>query len=215
MPMTSWASALEPLLLDAKLVYVGLFLATLIDSTGLPFPGRLVLVAAGGATQDAWELAARIAAGALGAVAGDHLWYAAGRLGAGERLTAWYCRISLASGRCEERARQRVERFGPLAVIVGRFVAGVRMIAGPVAGGGGLSYARFLLFDVIGAVIWSVAFLGLGYLLGAQWRALTERYGLGAIMLAAVGVSLVGVLAIALVRLARRRRHGRARGALA
>jgi membrane protein DedA with SNARE-associated domain len=210
-----WPAGFDQLFRDPRLVHVGLFLAALIDSTGFPFPGRVVLIATGAATGDLWELAARIAAGAAGAVAGDHLWYTAGRFGAGARLTAWYCKLSLASGRCEQRARQRVERFGPLAIVVGRFVAGVRMIAGPVAGGGGLSYPRYLLFDVIGAVLWSGAFVGLGYLLGAQWRALTERYGVAAIVAAAVAMSLVGVVGIALVRLVRRRRHGPAGGALA
>jgi membrane protein DedA with SNARE-associated domain len=215
MPLTAVTSALDPLLGDPRLVYAGLFLATLIDATGLPFPGRVILIAAGGATQDPWDLAGRIAAGALGAMAGDHLWYLAGRMGAGARLTALYCKLSLASGRCEQRAQQRVERYGPLAIVIGRFVAGVRMIAAPVAGGGGLSYPRFLVFDLIGALLWSATFVGVGYLLGAQWRRLTEQYGTGTIMLAAVAISIVGVVAIALVRLARRRRHGPAGRAVA
>src|SRR6185295_13892721 len=114
-----WTAGLDTLLQDARLVYLGLFLATLIDATGFPFPGRVVLMAAG----------------ALGAVVGDHLWYLAGHLGAADRLTALYCKLSLASGRCEARARARFDRFGPLAIVIGRFVAGVRVFAAPMAGG--------------------------------------------------------------------------------
>ena len=52
--MATWTAGLDALLQDASLVYLGLFLATLIDATGLPFPGRVVLVAAGAATAEDW-----------------------------------------------------------------------------------------------------------------------------------------------------------------
>jgi membrane protein DedA with SNARE-associated domain len=212
--MATWTAGLDTLLRDGSLVYVGLFLATLIDATGLPVPGRVMLIAAGAAmARDWWQIAAMTAAGALGAVAGDHLWYAAGRLGAGDRITGLYCKLSLASGRCQARARSRFDRFGPLAIVIGRFVAGVRILAAPMAGGGAISYPRFLAFDLVGAIVWSGLFLGLGYMLGAQWRAVTERFG-GAALLAGLALLMVGgPVTIILVRLARRRRHGPA-GAL-
>ncbi len=207
--MATWTAGLDTLLQDASLVYLGLFLATLIDATGLPFPGRVVLVAAGAAMAKDWgHLAAMTAAGALGAVIGDHLWYAAGRLGAADRLTALYCKLSLASGRCEARARSRFGRFGPLAIVIGRFVAGVRILAAPMAGSGAISYPRFLLFDLIGAVAWAGLFVGLGYALGAQWRALFEHYGWGVPLAAVAVLTVVGPASIVLVRLVRRRRHG-------
>ncbi len=210
--MTRWTAGLDALLQDASLVYLGLFLATLIDATGFPFPGRVVLVAAGAAMAKDWtQVAMMTAAGALGAVAGDHLWYVAGRLGAAHRLTALYCRLSLASGRCEARARARFDRFGPLAIVIGRFVAGVRLFAAPMAGAGAISYPRFLLFELIGAVAWSGLFVVLGHALGAQWRALLERYGWGVPIAAVALLAVVGPATIILVRLARRRRHGPAR----
>jgi membrane protein DedA with SNARE-associated domain len=207
--MATWTAGLDPLLHDARLVYLGLFLATLIDATGLPFPGRVVLVAAGAAMARDWgDVAAMTAAGALGALIGDHLWWVAGRLGAAGRLTALYCKLSLASGRCEARARARFDRFGPLALVIGRFVAGVRLVAAPMAGGGAISYPRFLLFELIAAIVWSGLFVALGHALGAQWHALLARYGWGAPLAALVGLIVLGPAAIALVRLSRRRRHG-------
>jgi membrane protein DedA with SNARE-associated domain len=206
--MATWSAGLDALIHDRSLVHLGLFLAALIDSTGLPFPGRALLVAAGAAMATGWaNLAIMILAAALGALVGDHLWYAAGRLGAGERITALYCRLSLASGRCEQRARSRFERFGPLAIVIGRFVAGVRFVAAPMAGGGALSYPRFLLYEAIGALVWSGAFLTLGYALGAPARVLVARYGSGPILLALTVLALAP-LTIVLARLVRRRRHG-------
>ena len=206
--MATWTAGLDSLLHDGSLVYLGLFLAALIDATGLPFPGRALLVAAGAATTRDWgQVALMTAAGALGAVVGDHLWYAAGRLGAADRLTRLYCKLSLASGRCEARARSRFARFGPFAIVIGRFMAGVRLFAAPMAGGGAISYPRFLLFDVIGAIAWSGLFVTLGYALGAPARALIERHGWG-VLVAFVALTVAGPAAIVLVRLARRRRHG-------
>ena len=207
--MATWTAGLDPLLHDAGLVYLGLFLATLIDATGVPFPGRVVLVAAGAAMARDWgDVAAMTAAGALGALIGDHLWWVAGRLGAAGRLTALYCKLSLASGRCEARARARFDRFGPLALVIGRFVAGVRLVAAPMAGGGAISYPRFLLFELIAAIVWAGLFVALGHALGAQWHALLARHGWGAPLAALVGLTVLGPAAIALVRLSRRRRHG-------
>lgn len=207
--MATWTAGLDTLLQDPSLVYLGLLLATLIDATGLPFPGRVVLVAAGAAMAKDWgQVAVMTAAGALGAVIGDHLWYAAGRLGTADRLTALYCKLSLASGRCEARARSRFDRFGPLAIVIGRFVAGVRIVAAPMAGGGAIPYPRFLLFEMIGAVAWAGLFVVLGYALGAQWRALFEHHGWGVALAALAVLTVAGPAAIILVRLARRRRHG-------
>jgi membrane protein DedA with SNARE-associated domain len=207
----TFTAGLDPLLQDKSLVYLGLFLAALIDATGFPFPGRLVLIASAATMARSWlDVAALTGAGALGAAVGDHLWYVAGRLGAGPRLTALYCRLSLASTRCERRARARFERFGPLAIVIGRFVAGVRVIATPMAGGGAISYPRYLLYELVGCVLWAGVFVVLGYALGAQGRALMEGVGGGALL---VGVAILvglGLAAVVLARLTRRRRHGRA-----
>jgi membrane protein DedA with SNARE-associated domain len=47
---------------------------------------------------------------------------------------------------------------------------GTRILAAPVASAGGVGYAKFLVFDVAGALLWSGTFTLLGYALGAQRR---------------------------------------------
>ena len=64
--------------------YVVAFAGALIDATGLPFPGRLLLVAAGAVTAaQGYPVAVVIVLGAAGAVLTDQLWYFAGRSGGG------------------------------------------------------------------------------------------------------------------------------------
>ena len=206
--METWLASFDSLFSDTRLVHVGVFLAALIDATGLPFPGRVVLISAGAtAGRDGSQVAMLVAAGALGAITGDHIWYVAGRLGAGDRLTALYCKLSLASGKCERRARDRFERFGPFAIVIGRFLAGVRILATPSTSRV-ISYPRYLLFEVAGAVAWSAVFVVLGWMLGAQWRALMQRYGVGTILAAVVAITIAGAAAVVVVRLLRMRRHG-------
>jgi membrane protein DedA with SNARE-associated domain len=206
--MATWSAGLEALIHDRSLVHIGLFLSALIDATGLPFPGRALLVAAGATMATGWsDVLTMTLAAALGATSGDQVWYVAGRLGAGDRITALYCRLSLASGRCEQRARARFERFGPLAIVIGRFVAGVRFVAAPLAGSGGMSYPRYLLYEILGALVWSGLLIALGYVLGTPGRALMARFGSGPILAILIALALAP-LVIVLVRLLRRRRHG-------
>jgi membrane protein DedA with SNARE-associated domain len=191
------------------LLHLAVAAATFIDATGLPFPGRILLVAAGASAGSPLRVVTLTLAGAVGALAGDHLWYFSGRLG-GRRLLNAYCRLSLGSKRCQSKAREYFKRFGPLTIIIGRFVAGVRIFTAPVAGTGIISYPRYLLFDVLGAVLWAGAFIVLGYLLGDRWRAVVDRFGVGPVIIAMVVIVLLATAATMALRLLRRRRHGAA-----
>lgn len=178
--------------------YAGIFLATLIDGTALPFPGRLLLVATGAlaATADLNVLVV-ILLGAAGALAGDHVWYVAG-ITHGERVLGLYCRVAPRTRRCVDRARDYIARYGGLVFVVGRFVAGVRILAAPVAASAGIGYGRFLAFDLVGALGWSATFVLLGFAVGAQAPTLMERLGVGGSL--AIGLAVtVGIAVFSLV----------------
>jgi membrane protein DedA with SNARE-associated domain len=188
------------LALLAAHAYLVVFLGTLIDATGTPFPGRLLLITAGGlaATGDA-SVAAVIGLSIAGAVTGDHLWYLAGRL-AGGRVTRFYCRIVMrgAPG-CVERARASLARFGPLALIAGRFMAGVRIVVTPMAAESGMPYLRYALCDLVGASLWCSLWVLLGFGLGVHWaprtgsrQAVLVALGAGLILAVAIGAWLIG-----------------------
>jgi membrane protein DedA with SNARE-associated domain len=177
----------------------------MIDATGLPFPGRLVLVVAG-TVADQWsDLALLVLLGTAGLVIGDHVLYAVGALG-GTRLLAWYCRVSLGSERCVEKTIASFQRFGATAVLLGRFSVGVRLFAAVLSGAGHLSYPRFLAFDVLGTLAYTVLWIGLGHLFGA---AVLERGQAARVIAVAAPAAILTVLA---VRLIRRRRYGAATG---
>lgn len=182
------------------------FVAALIDGTGLPFPGRLVLVVAGAlaASQDRNVLPV-VGLAALGAIIGDHVWYLAGRRGGATPLR-WYCRLTLGSRRCVDRASDYYRRHGAWAIVGGRFMAGVRIFTAPLAGAGLIPYRRFLALEIAGALLWAGLFVLGGFFLGA--RAMDLLAGSGWVV-GAAGLLAVGALALPLgQRLWRRARYG-------
>src|SRR2546422_10352618 len=79
------------------------FVAFLIEGAGVPFPSRIILILAATALTDAGELARLVLVTAAGAGIGDHVPYPGGKL-AGPRPLPPYCRMTLGSQPCAERA---------------------------------------------------------------------------------------------------------------
>lgn len=199
--MTEAVSSLFPVLPGH--LYATVFLIAAIDSTGVPFPGRLLLVIAGTRATSGSQAALAILFAAGGALAGDHLLYLLGRLG-GPRIHRLYCRWAMTSGRCRDQARRYVERYGAAAIILGRFVATVRLLTALLAGAGAIPYLRFLAFDALGALLWSAALVLLGYFAGRRAIELVGGQGTAELLLVVVAV---GTLAVAGYRWWRRSRH--------
>ena len=183
-------------------LFAVIFVASLVDATGLPFPGRAMLVVAGLSATTSQDVVLLIMASVLGSLLGDHALYLAGKRG-GIRLLALYCRLSLGSARCVETALRRFKRFGAVALLMARFSTSVRLFAAILAGSGQISYWRFVALDVVGTVVYSTLWIVLGALFGA---AVLERTGpFMRVLLLLLPTALFGLLAY---RLVRRRRYG-------
>lgn len=184
--------------------YAVVFVSTLIDATAIPFPGRVVLAAAGAfAAAGNVNALALVALGSAGVLLTDHLWYFAGARG-GDRLLRWYCRLSFTPANCAPRASAWLTRFGPFVIVVGRFVALVRVLAWPLARRHGVGYLTFLALDVPAALAWTAVWIGLGWLLGARWAdASDETRWLGGALV------VVAAAAVVATRFWRRRRARR------
>jgi len=191
-------------------VYLTVLVANTIDATGIPFPGRIVLILAGALLPSLPQLGLAILAGALGALLGDHLLFLVGQRG-GSALLAWYCRLTLGSERCVDDTVKYFRRLGPSAIVLGRYSTGVRLFAAILSGCGHLRYRRFLTFDIAGTLVYATLWVTVGYLFGDHvWAALTwvsRRRGLILILPGAV----LGIVAF---RLWRRWRYAPARAEL-
>src|SRR5437588_11861109 len=172
-------------------------LGILIESAGIPFPGEAMLLAVA-AYAAAGHLDIRIVAlvGALGAVAGADLGYAAGHHG-GRPFVERFGRFFRISSSSLARAELFFSRHGPWAIVAARFVIGLRTWFSVLAGMSRMPFWRFQLFSAIGGAAWSIVISAVGYALGANF-ALVERLvtflGLGGLALVIAAVALVWVL---------------------
>jgi membrane protein DedA with SNARE-associated domain len=167
---------------------------------GLLVPGESLVLASGFfAHQRILELDAVMAAAGLGAVAGDNIGYFLGaRLG-----REWLLRKGSRFGLRKKRLAQ-VESFfqrqGAKAVFIGRFIGFARALVPFVAGASRMPYRKFVLYDALGAALWTVGFVTLGYVLGASW-GVAEKW------ISRTGFLLGAVLLLVLLVLWLRRRR--------
>jgi membrane-associated protein len=174
--------------------YAVVFVVTAVDATGTPFPGRLLLVGAGAlAAAGKANLVGMILVAAAGAVIGDHVWYVLGRW-RGAALVDFGCRITLRSNDCASRANDLVQRFGAFAIVIGRFLAAIRIFVTAVAAGGGMPYSTYLLSEIVGALVWAAVFVLLGYGTGGYVRDVLRGQDSTTLwaVAAVVGVAVVG-----------------------
>lgn len=142
------------------LVFVNVF----VEQAGVPIPAYPTLVIAGAyLTPGAHRVALLLAVGALSAVAADTLWYLAGRR-YGTRVLKTLCRLSLSQDSCVRQTEVIFERFGPTSMLFAKFVPGFASVATALAGAIGLRYWKFVLFDLLGALLWVGLAVALGYL---------------------------------------------------
>ena len=145
-----------------------LFLIVLAEQLGLPLPAVPVLLAMGamvGTGEFSFFGVLAIAVGAC--ILADFTWYRLGRW-RGARVLNWLCRMSLEPDSCVRTAQDRLALRGAQALLVAKFFPGFSTAAPPVAGLVGMPVSRFLLWDGLGATLWSATYLGLGWLFSDQ-----------------------------------------------
>lgn len=180
-----------------------------IESLGVPVPGELTLligVVLAGQGRLSVPLVASFAW--IGAVVGDNLGYLVGRRW-GRRLVAAPVLRRLYTTERMARADRFFSRLGWIAVFAGRFVALLRIFAGPLAGMHRMPWRRFVLANATGGALWIAAIVVVGLLIARNLdQAVTLVGRAGYIGLAA---ALLAVVALITIRIRRRRWSG-ARG---
>jgi membrane protein DedA with SNARE-associated domain len=112
-----------------------------------------------------------IATAILGATTGDSLGYCLGRFGGKPFVEKYPKRIPFFA-RQFDRAQALFKQHGHWAVFVGRFVTGLRIFSGILAGLFRMPYRRFLFFNFTGAVSWALTFGCVGFIFGESWDGL-------------------------------------------
>jgi membrane protein DedA with SNARE-associated domain len=192
------ASLLESIPPSAVYAIVGVVIG--IESLGIPLPGEIVLVSAA-LLSSHHELGVNPigvgTAAVIGAVIGDSIGYAIGRRFGMPLFDRLGRRFPKHFGPGHVALAERLfARWGARAVFFGRFIALLRILAGPLAGALKMRYPRFLAANVSGAVCWAGGTTALVYYAGLAAERWLSRFSWIALAIAIV----VGVIAAVLLR---------------
>ena len=169
--------------------------ALLLENAGVPVPGETVLLFASflAYSQHQLRLPYIILIGTLAAAGGDNIGYGLGRWG-GRWLLERY-RATFHIDRTTIDSGERLfERYGPAAVFFARFIFGMRVIAGPLAGVLRMRWERFAIFNLLGAATWVVTVSLLGYTFGKHWDHLLPLFQRVNVVLAVlVALAVIGL----------------------
>jgi membrane protein DedA with SNARE-associated domain len=176
--------------------YWAVLLFVAIESTGIPFPGETMLLAAAiyAGTTHHLQIPLVIAAAAAGAILGDNLGFVIGRDG-GYRLLRRYGRHVRLDARKLKLGQYLFLRHGGKVVFLGRFVAVLRTWAAFLAGVNRMPWGLFLFYNATGGIVWASVFGIGGYVLGDNVERFVGPVGLATAALVAV-LTLTGVILV-------------------
>lgn len=179
----SWLHTLPPLAVAGVVcLVIGL------ESMGIPLPGELTLVAASlmsatGAISPWWVASAA----ATGAIIGDSIGYTIGRKGGRPLLERLGRRFPKHLGPPHlARAERTFAKWGVWAVFFGRFIALLRILAGPLAGALKVPYHKFLIANATGGLTWAFGTVFALYYVHEAAEKYLKGFSWGALVLAVV-----------------------------
>jgi membrane protein DedA with SNARE-associated domain len=185
-------------LLRSALVHYGYWAvaaALLLENAGVPLPGETVLLMASflAYSEHDLHLGGIILAGTVASALGSGAGYAMGSYGGRPLLERFLRILHIGGDTAVKRGEKLFERYGAATILFSRFVFGMRVIAGPIAGVLRMSWKKFAIFNVIGAALWVSAISCVGYFFGGQRKVLMHFMKRFDIALAVVFVLIVAV----------------------
>jgi membrane protein DedA with SNARE-associated domain/rhodanese-related sulfurtransferase len=171
--------------------YAILFVWVLVEQLGLPIPSIPLLLTAGtlSATHRV-SFATSLIAVLMACIISDSSWYALGRR-YGARVIRLLCKMSLEASTCVSKTESYFTRRGGETLLFAKFIPGLSTVSAPIAGQTGMPYSRFLLYDLSGALLWSLSFLLAGRFFGDLAKRSTAFFGLLSHFAAAVFIIMV------------------------
>jgi membrane-associated protein len=195
--------------------YVILFLIIMLE-TGLVFmpflPGDSLLFVSGTSAANGFmDVYLLILLLGLAAIIGDSLNYTIGQFLGGKLIDN--PRQHLIKKEHIEKTCRFYDKYGGLTIVIARFIPYVRSIAPFLAGVGTMQYRTFLMYNIIGAFLWTVCFVLAGYFIGTI-PVVQENFDLviylvlGLAVFSAIGVAY-GIIRTIYVQMADARKNGK------
>jgi len=174
--------------------YWAVFFGVMLENAGVPIPGETILLIAGYfASRGQFHLALVMLIAASGAVVGDNIGFAIGHH-YGRSVLLRFGRFVFLTPKRLEHMENYFESHGNKTILVARFITGLRVFAALLAGASGkMRWRVFFIYNVAGAILWSVVITTLGYLFGQSLPLLVKWVGRSGTVLL-IAVIIVGVI---------------------
>lgn len=149
--------------------YWAVITALLLENAGVPLPGETILIFASFFAYQGEHLKIEwiIATAVVACTVGDNIGYWIGRHGGRPLLNRWK-RIFRVDDEDIAIGERFLERRGWFAIFIARFIAGMRIVAGPLAGVLCMPWKKFLTANFCGAAVWVSVISLVAYSFGSQ-----------------------------------------------
>lgn len=184
--------------------YLILFAWVLMEQGGIPVPSVPLMLAAG--TMSAahkLHIAYALPVILVASLISDSGWYFLGKQ-YGSRVLNILCKFSLEAATCVEKTQGTVGKRGAFTLLFAKFVPGLSTMAPPIAGQARIPYAKFLVYDGVGTIIWAGAWLFAGRFFGDLAKRSNEFFSM--LGHSAVVLVVLMVAAVLIYRVMKRRR---------
>jgi membrane protein DedA with SNARE-associated domain len=155
--------------------YWTLAITLLLENAGIPLPGESVLLFASFLAHENHELNLGLimVVATVACTLGDNLGYWIGFRG-GRTLLDRHRSFFHISDRMMQRGEKLFEDYGAVTILFARFVFGMRVIAGPMAGVLRMPWRKFAVYNFLGAAAWVATISTVGYMLGRHWNNVVQ-----------------------------------------
>ncbi|HET7892524.1 MAG TPA: VTT domain-containing protein [Candidatus Sulfotelmatobacter sp.] len=148
----------------ARQGYALTFALLFAEALGLPFPAAIALVAAGaGVASHTLYGPGVLLAAMVALLVGDSAQFWLGRY-SGWALLGFLCRLSMNPETCILRSAESFYKRGKLTLVVAKFIPGINTMAAPLAGSMKMRFGQFLRLDFLGALLYTMTYLLVGYI---------------------------------------------------
>ncbi len=192
------------------LTYFAIGLAVFGQQLCLPLPSMLLLMTAG-ALADRHEghltIPFVLITSVVACVAADGVWFALGRRW-GSSVIRLICSLTSNPQGSRERSRSIFDRWGLRLLLVAKFVPVLDGVSPPLAGAQGATIVGFIVYDTVGSLLWSAAYVSTGVLFSSELNRiihLIDRFGIAVLFL--LGVTILLLAGWRLVRMITMIRH--------
>ena len=182
------------------IVYLVVFIISGLESSpvGAIFPGVVIMLYFGSViSQGYMHFFPCVIASILGAVIGYTVSYYLGRYG--RRFFKEHHRYL--STKNLEVGHSVFEKYGAKSIVLARFIGPIRPVVPIVAGTTKMDFTLFSLWNIVGATLWSAAYLLLGVFVGKKWHIFGRYVSVVGLLLSMSGI----VIFIYLLRMERKK----------